>query len=213
MATHAIMAYKDNSDGRYYAKFVHYGAFEDVRDDIVDSNGEEFLESIMQGASTEPFDGFYLDPMHCIEDLNWSKQTFVESLPDQLTRMFSSFDEVKKYATSKHASFIYLWDQRLIVYELWFDAWRDWFENIDCIEPFNLDNVADYDFEMIVEELCEAYDEINDLDIDVEDSLEKHKLDWPTIKRFKTKKEAMEACERYNAALPEIKKMLKERAL
>lgn len=213
MATHAIMAFKECN--KYYAKFVHYGSLDDNRD-MLDCDKEEFVESVLQGGSTEPFDGFYLDVKHCLHDLNWNASMYVDCIKDYAVKKLGTFDELKRYAKRESATFIYLFDEKLTVYyRTDEDDFVDYFDEDILVEvmPFNIDNLNDFDFAMIIDELELAYDEVSELLKDDEDALNECGIDVDAIEKCSTKEAAIELCKKFNDALPAIKDKIKERRL
>lgn len=218
MSTNAILGYK-RSDGTYVCKHVHYGNYSDYQSDLYLKNYEEYRESTLKGASSEPFDGFYLDYKHCIEELHWTEDAFIENMADNLPCKFATLEALFDYASECCAECIYMIDEEdeIFFYEWTNDrGWISMFEEIDCIEPFNLDEIANYSVEQLKREFEEAIDfsdftyDDDVAEYDVDSELEAYEVTADRIERLETIEDCINFASRFNAVLPAIKRILKD---
>ena len=111
MGTHAIVAYR-KQDGTYVAKYSHYGAVEDYGIDIKNATNDNIIKSVINGGSSEPFEGFYNDFQHCFNNLHWNTDMFVEtqSFDYVKPKHCKTLKFVKLFATDNYAAVIYVRD-------------------------------------------------------------------------------------------------------
>lgn len=210
MSTHAILAVKH--ENRYFAKFVHYGAYADYANELNHASYDDCLDSVMSGASSEPFDGFYLDWDH-VKELHWPADAFVDSMPTNCTKAFTTIDELKKFAIDNSATYIYIRndDSLEVLCRTYDDRFIDEFEDINSIEEFNLDTFNALNYGEAQNALEEALEEIESL---VDDPFIEQRL-YTLFDKYDIHSnphnldEAREIAKRFNEALPEIKRVLR----
>lgn len=227
MSTKALLAVKTNDD-RFFVKYSHYGLYSDYRKELLNASVNDFMTSIMEGSSSEPFRGSYLDFDHC-KTLGWPESTFIEAMRQNCSWVCKSLKELFESGHEAGASYIYVkdaHDESLTIYDVSYD--RDEYEEklvlkhlqgsneIDWSEDvFDIDTLKQKPLDEILQEIEEEFQFIEDgiydpfCHMQVNAILNAHLLTEHDMRKIKTVDEAISFVKEWN----KVAKALKEAIL
>lgn len=140
MATKAVLACKTKA-GNYIAKYVNYGA--DNYEAAKQLDYDEAMESVMQGDSANLADGFYMEYDFSVGCCGWPEKAYVEGLSKLGPKGFTSLKDLKAYASSVYAKFIFVVSEKdVTTYDL-YEPFNDWVDEKELDAMYNGDEEED----------------------------------------------------------------------
>lgn len=213
MSTYALIGIKRH-DGPFIVKYAHYGSIDDYRSELSNADFDDFFDSVKMGASTQPFEGSFLDYDYCVNELHWPEDIFFDSMEDNCSKVLDTFAQLSKYANDKGVSYIYIKheDQSLDIYEYNGREYVDmfaWFDEIEPVDLSELKSMSDDELKSYAEETLDLDQYVTSLYADdlLKTVYEERMLDAKA--NGLDRNGIIEMLKRFNTSIPEIKNALR----
>ena len=202
MSTKALIAYK-RAGKPYVCKYSHYGAPSDYEDEYYGNDFDEYVETVLRGDSTEPFDGYYLDYDHC-RSMGWNDEQIIEMMQKSCPKVAETLKDLFDIGTKHGVDMIFVKhdDESLNIYD--FNGY-EFVEYVTTLMPFNVENSDDFDLDEIKEEMHRTMEQVDEMCGDASDIIVDYNLQEEQIDGL-DRKGAKDWMIRFNAALPEFQR-------
>lgn len=203
MSTRSLVAYK-RADQPYVCKCSHYGSLMDYENEYYGNDFDEYVETVLAGDSSEPFDGFYSDFDHC-KSLGWDEMTYVKNLKCAYPKIAKTLNELFNIGLNAAVDYIVVKhdDESLHIYE--YNGLGNFVECVSDIMPFNIDAFDDFDLDEIKEEMHQAMEQVNELCEDASDIIANYDLQEEQIDSL-DREGLKQWMIRFNNAVPELQR-------